>query len=169
MGCMFSFGTRLTIKLQGLKMVGIITLRCLDGACSRKDWETLHHSFSWMDHKFMVIGRSGGHVIHNFSTDWLFRAVFLFVSFFNHFLWWKQLQRTLNPSLSLSLSLEQFQIWNNNILRDEFMGQYAYLSTDESKNQAQEVGLMGRKSESNTNRPGKLMIVVTQSRDLVSI
>uniref|UniRef100_A0A0B7B7Z1 Calpain catalytic domain-containing protein n=1 Tax=Arion vulgaris TaxID=1028688 RepID=A0A0B7B7Z1_9EUPU len=61
------------------------------------------------------------------------------------------------------------QIWNNNIIKDNFMGKLVFASTDDFKNQGSEHGLTDRKNESNTTRPGKLAIIVTQSRSLMSI
>ncbi|CAG5114859.1 unnamed protein product [Candidula unifasciata] len=63
----------------------------------------------------------------------------------------------------------KIEIWNNNILRDDFMGKFLYVATDECKNQALEVALAGRKPETDAVRPGKLTIVVTQSRNLLSV
>ncbi|GFN79965.1 calpain-5 [Plakobranchus ocellatus] len=63
----------------------------------------------------------------------------------------------------------KIQIWNNNILRDEFMGRHLLESSNECKMQALEVGLMGRKAENNTVKPGKVTIIVTQSRQLMSV
>ena len=61
------------------------------------------------------------------------------------------------------------QIWNNNVLRDQYMGKHVFMSTDDFHNSAQEVNLFGRKNESATQRPGKLLVYITQSRQLTSI
>ncbi|XP_035828504.1 calpain-5 [Aplysia californica] len=61
------------------------------------------------------------------------------------------------------------QIWNSNVLRDDYMGKHVFIATDECKGKAVEVGLVGRKNESNTNKPGQLVVVITQTRDLTSV
>lgn len=49
------------------------------------------------------------------------------------------------------------------------MGKYLYTATDDGKNLSLEVPLAGRKPETDAVRPGKLMMVVTQSRNLLSV
>ncbi|KAK7090807.1 calpain-5-like [Littorina saxatilis] len=61
------------------------------------------------------------------------------------------------------------QIWNHNVIRDQYMGKHVFLSTDDFRNSAQEVDLYGRKGESQTVQPGKLMVHITQTRDLSSL
>ncbi|KAJ8310510.1 hypothetical protein KUTeg_012375 [Tegillarca granosa] len=63
----------------------------------------------------------------------------------------------------------KIQIWNSNVLRDQYMGKHVFMSTDEMRDSMKAVDLYGRKGESNQVRPGKLYIQITQSRNLTSI
>ncbi|PVD18725.1 hypothetical protein C0Q70_21276 [Pomacea canaliculata] len=63
----------------------------------------------------------------------------------------------------------KIQIWNNNVLRDQFMGKHVFLSADDMQAQVLEVDLFGRKSESTVQKPGKLYLLITQSRQLLSV
>lgn len=49
------------------------------------------------------------------------------------------------------------------------MGKHVFMSTDDFHNSTQEVSLFGRKNESSTQRPGKLLVQITQTRQLTSI
>ncbi|XP_071086234.1 calpain-5-like [Haliotis cracherodii] len=63
----------------------------------------------------------------------------------------------------------KIQIWNNNLLRDEYMGKHVFMSADECSHATQEVGLIGRKKEQGAARPGKVRVEITQSKTLTSI
>lgn len=64
----------------------------------------------------------------------------------------------------------KIEVWNNNVLRDQFMGQHVYMATDDIHNQTLQVPLYGRgKDEATVQRPGQLFLIITQSRQLMSI
>lgn len=62
-----------------------------------------------------------------------------------------------------------FQIWNNNILRDSYMGKHLFISADECTRQVQSVGLVGRGREGDQAKAGKLTVEITQTKTLTSI
>lgn len=74
-----------------------------------------------------------------------------------------------DDDVALRCSPLLFQIWNNNVLRDQFMGKHVFLSADDMQAQVLEVDLFGRKSESTVQKPGKLYLLITQSRQLLSV
>ncbi|XP_041352428.1 calpain-5-like [Gigantopelta aegis] len=63
----------------------------------------------------------------------------------------------------------KIQIWNSNVLRDQYMGKHVFMNADETNTIAQEVGLVGRKKESSQPRQGKLLVQITQSSNLMQI
>ncbi|KAL8625595.1 hypothetical protein ACOMHN_014683 [Nucella lapillus] len=63
----------------------------------------------------------------------------------------------------------KIQIWNNNVLRDQYMGKHVFLSTEDFHNSAQEVNLFGRKNESAVQKAGKLLVYITQTRQMATI
>ncbi|XP_076435379.1 calpain-5-like [Babylonia areolata] len=63
----------------------------------------------------------------------------------------------------------KIQIWNSNVIRDTYLGKHVFMSTDDFYNQTFEVSLSGRKKDVAANRPGKLVLQVTQSRHLTVV
>ncbi|XP_076435839.1 calpain-5-like [Babylonia areolata] len=61
------------------------------------------------------------------------------------------------------------QVWNSNLLRDEFMGQHELKPTGEQKLKSFECGLFGRDKEKALRKAGKLLVTVTQSGDLTAV
>ena len=67
---------------------------------------------------------------------------------------------------SVRLSL---QVWNSNILRDEFMGEHVIKTAKDEKMQSLECRLFGRGKESGFLKQGKLVVKIVQSRNLYSV
>ena len=61
------------------------------------------------------------------------------------------------------------QIWNSNVIKDEFMGQVQITATSQESNKMYEIDLKDRKSKKDERRPGKLWIQVSSSPNLASI
>ncbi|XP_064615134.1 LOW QUALITY PROTEIN: calpain-5-like [Liolophura sinensis] len=60
----------------------------------------------------------------------------------------------------------KIQVWNHNIIKDEYMGKHVLMGSDECSAKMVEVDLFGRKNESNVKKPGKLILEITSSRNL---
>ncbi|KAK0048922.1 calpain-5 [Biomphalaria pfeifferi] len=86
---------------------------------------------------------------------------------------------TINPEWDMSALFYRssplkkplvIQIWNNNLLRDEFMGQHEFKSVDELREQTVVLSLFGnKKNETTVEKPGKLTITITQLKDLMAV
>jgi calpain-5 len=64
----------------------------------------------------------------------------------------------------------KINIWNNNVMRDQFMGRCEISTTDEMENKVMELDLYGRKKdERSQKRPGKLYVAITTSRNLTAL
>ncbi|GAB1600396.1 calpain-5-like [Argonauta hians] len=61
------------------------------------------------------------------------------------------------------------QIWNNNMLKDEYMGKHVFNTYEECERTIKEVELFGRGKEGNVQRPGKLVVEITNKSDFFSI
>ncbi|KAL3848425.1 hypothetical protein ACJMK2_019283 [Sinanodonta woodiana] len=61
------------------------------------------------------------------------------------------------------------QIWNNNVLRDKYMGKHLFISSDDCVNSIQQVDLVGRGKEGNQQRSGKLTVQMTQTKNLLAL
>ncbi|XP_029633100.1 calpain-5-like [Octopus sinensis] len=61
------------------------------------------------------------------------------------------------------------QIWNNNLLKDEYMGKHVFTTIDECDRTIKEVELFGRGKEGDIQRPGKLLIEITNKTDFMAI
>ena len=63
-----------------------------------------------------------------------------------------------------------FQIWNNNTLRDSFMGRCEFASSADMTKKVIDLDLFGRKKDERTKkRAGKVFIEISQTRSLTSI
>ncbi|CAC5360721.1 CAPN5 [Mytilus coruscus] len=63
----------------------------------------------------------------------------------------------------------KIQIWNHNILKDTYMGKHVFMSTDDMKDSIVSVDLVGRGKQGDQQRPGKLTVMITQSRNFSAI
>lgn len=63
----------------------------------------------------------------------------------------------------------KIQIWNSNMLRDQYMGKHVFTSIDECDGSMHQVDLFGRGKEGDIQRPGKLIVEITTKRELASI
>ncbi|KAL4219876.1 Calpain-5 [Mactra antiquata] len=63
----------------------------------------------------------------------------------------------------------KIQIWNNNILKDSYMGKHLFISADECTRQVQKVGLVGRGKQGDQVRSGQLVVEITQTKTLTAI
>ena len=61
------------------------------------------------------------------------------------------------------------QIWNSNVVKDEFMGQVQITATSQEAGKMYEMDLTDRKDKKTERRPGKLWVQVTSSPNLASI
>lgn len=60
----------------------------------------------------------------------------------------------------------EVQIWNSNPIKDDFMGKHIFQATEDQVDKTYEVALLARKS-GDGNKPGKLYVQITTSRDLM--
>ncbi|XP_052104854.1 calpain-5-like [Mytilus californianus] len=63
----------------------------------------------------------------------------------------------------------KIQIWNHNILKDTYMGKHVFMSTDDMKDSIVSVDLVGQGKQGDQQRPGKLTVMITQSRNFSAI
>lgn len=61
------------------------------------------------------------------------------------------------------------QIWNHNILKDTYMGKHIFMGTEDLRDSIQTVDLKGRGKQGDQQRPGKLIVMITQSRNFNAI
>ena len=76
---------------------------------------------------------------------------------------------SLNTDSHIVLPSTHFKIWNNNILRDSYMGKHLFISGDECMRQVQSVGLVGRGREGDQAKAGKVTVEITQSKTMTTI
>ncbi|KAK3094770.1 hypothetical protein FSP39_005995 [Pinctada imbricata] len=62
----------------------------------------------------------------------------------------------------------KIQIWNHNILKDQYLGRHVFVSADECKDKIMAVDLVG-KGRNMEKMPGKLYVQITQSKNFNSI
>ena len=65
-------------------------------------------------------------------------------------------------------TLSSLQIWNHNVIRDQYLGKHVFMNSNECKDTVESVDLVGR-GKNNEKLPGKLYVQITQSRTLTSI
>ena len=64
--------------------------------------------------------------------------------------------------------LSLFQIWNSNVIKDSYMGKHIFMSADECNRRVESVSLVGRGKDT-VQKPGKLIVEITQSRNMMFI
>ena len=62
-----------------------------------------------------------------------------------------------------------FQIWNSNVIKDTYMGKHLFLSAEDCTRKIESVGLVGRGRDGDKAKAGKLVVEITQSRNMALI
>ncbi|XP_061192962.1 calpain-5-like [Saccostrea echinata] len=62
----------------------------------------------------------------------------------------------------------KIQIWNSNVIRDSYLGKHVFTSTADFNDNIQSLELVGR-GKNGEKKPGKLVIKITQSRNLLAV
>lgn len=86
-------------------------------------------------------------------------------------------QDTVNPEFGQSAIFYRknpvknpvkIQIWNSNVIKDSYMGKHIFMSADECNRRVESVSLVGRGKDT-VQKPGKLVVEITQSRNMMFI
>ena len=61
------------------------------------------------------------------------------------------------------------QVWNSNVIRDEFMGEHVIRSAKDIEGQSWQCRLYGRGKESSVLQEGSLVVQIVQSHNLYTV